>query len=275
MGSSDFVTDDTNTQASFLIKSNDFDRDVSASQKSGKVARGAGSDEELAFDLEPSWLAQLAGEFNQPYMRELSKFLRAQKRQGKEIYPRGPEMFAALNATPFENVRVVILGQDPYHGPGQAHGLSFSVRPSMPLPPSLRNIFKELSADLGVRNGAHGCLTPWAEQGVLLLNSVLSVARGQAASHQGKGWEVFTDAIIQRLDQEREGVVFLLWGSYAQKKGRVIDPQRHCVLKSPHPSPLSAHRGFLGCRHFSLANEYLVSRGQTPIGWQLPDIMEQ
>jgi uracil-DNA glycosylase len=181
-------------------------------------------------------------------------------------------MFAALNATPFEQTRVVILGQDPYHGQGQAHGLSFSVLPQVPLPPSLRNIFKELATDLGVHNGEHGCLTAWAQQGVLLLNSVLSVVQGQAAAHQGKGWEIFTDAIIEKLNHGREGVVFILWGSYAQKKGRVIDQQRHLVLKSPHPSPLSAHRGFFGCRHFSQANAYLASRGDQPINWQLPPI---
>lgn len=224
--------------------------------------------------LSPSWLAQLESEFQQPYMRSLSDFLRAQKREGKVVYPRGTEMFAALNATAFEAARVVILGQDPYHGPGQAHGLSFSVQPQVPLPPSLRNIFKELASDLGVQNGEHGCLTPWAEQGVLLLNSVLSVVRGQAASHRGQGWEQFTDVIIEKLNQGREGVVFLLWGSYAQKKGRVIDKKRHLVLQSPHPSPLSAHRGFFGCRHFSQANDYLRARGQKPINWQLPSVAQ-
>lgn len=224
--------------------------------------------------LSSSWLHQLESEFQQPYMRSLSDFLRAQKREGKVIYPRGSEMFAALNATPFETTRVVILGQDPYHGPDQAHGLSFSVRPKVPLPPSLRNIFKELASDLGVQNGEHGCLTPWAEQGVLLLNSVLSVVRGQAAAHQGKGWEQFTDVIIEKLNQGREGVVFLLWGSYAQKKGRVIDKKRHLVLQSPHPSPLSAHRGFFGCRHFSQTNDYLRARGTQPINWQLPGLSQ-
>jgi uracil-DNA glycosylase len=171
------------------------------------------------------------------------------------VFPPGPQIFAALDATPFERVKVVVLGQDPYHGPGQAHGLSFSVRPEVPVPPSLDNIFKELQRDLGLPRPDHGWLMPWAERGVLLLNAVLTVEQGRAGAHAGKGWEGFTDRIVQTLALEREGLVFLLWGSYAQKKGAVVDPRRHRVLRAPHPSPLSAHRGFMGCGHFSAANE--------------------
>ena len=167
-------------------------------------------------------------------------------------------------------MRVVILGQDPYHGAGQAHGLCFSVRPGVRVPPSLDNIFKEIQRDLGIPRPDHGCLTPWADRGVLLLNSVLTVEDGHAGAHQGKGWEGFTDAAIDALNREREGLVFLLWGSYAQRKGQLIDTSRHCVLNSVHPSPLSAHRGFLGCGHFSAANRYLESRGHAPIDWSLP-----
>ena len=218
--------------------------------------------------LEAGWLAQLQGEFDQPYMQSLREFLRTEKDKGKIIYPRGGEFFAALNSTPIEAVKVVILGQDPYHGPGQAHGLCFSVQEGVAPPPSLVNIFKEISSDLNIPNNfPHGCLSNWAQQGVLLLNSVLSVEQNQAASHQGKGWETFTDKIIEVLSREREGCVFLLWGSYAQKKGSVIDSTRHLVLKAPHPSPLSSYRGFFGCKHFSACNEYLQNRGQTPIDW--------
>jgi uracil-DNA glycosylase len=205
-----------------------------------------------------------------PEMRALGDFLRAEKAAGKRIHPPGPQMFAALEATPFEEVKVVVLGQDPYHGPGQAHGLSFSVPPGVDVPPSLLNIFKEQERDLGIPRPAHGCLLPWAKQGVLLLNAVLSVEAGRAGSHQGKGWEGFTDHVVETLAREREGLVFLLWGSYAQAKGRVIDPRRHRVLKAPHPSPLSAHRGFLGCGHFSAANRWLQGRSQKPIDWRLP-----
>jgi len=167
-------------------------------------------------------------------------------------------------------VKVVILGQDPYHGPGQAHGLCFSVQPGVPVPPSLQNIFAEIESDLGIARPDHGCLTPWAERGVLLLNSVLTVQAGSPGAHQGKGWEGFTDRVVDALNRDREGLVFLLWGSYAQAKGRLIDTGRHCVLKAPHPSPLSAHRGFLGCRHFSKSNQYLEAHGQAPIDWSLP-----
>ena len=220
--------------------------------------------------LEPSWKARIGDYLARPDMQALSVFLRAQKQEGKVVYPPGPEIFAAFDHTPFEAVRVVILGQDPYHGPRQAHGLCFSVRPGVPPPPSLQNIFKEIQRDLGIPAPDHGCLTPWADRGVLLLNAVLTVQQGLAASHQGKGWEGFTDAAIDALNREREGLVFLLWGSYAQKKGQLIDARRHCVLRSVHPSPLSAHRGFLGCGHFSAANRYLESRGMAPIDWSLP-----
>lgn len=222
--------------------------------------------------LEPSWLAVLGAEFEQPYMRELRQFLLTEKQGGKVIYPPGPQIFNALNTTPFDAVKVVILGQDPYHGPGQAHGLSFSVPPGVRIPPSLRNIYREIELDLGLTMPAHGCLQPWAEQGVLLLNATLTVEQAQANSHQGRGWEVFTDRVVQALSAQRSGLVFLLWGSYAQKKGRVIDRSKHCVLESVHPSPLSAHRGFLGCRHFSQTNHYLQQQGLPPVDWSLPDL---
>ncbi|MCB1688389.1 MAG: uracil-DNA glycosylase [Halioglobus sp.] len=224
-----------------------------------------------AIDLEPSWQIPLAGEFEKPYMRELRAFLLAEKQAGKQIFPRGSEFFNAFKHTPLHKVKVVILGQDPYHGEGQAHGLCFSVQPGVPVPPSLQNIYKELHAELGFQVPAHGNLTAWADQGVLLLNSVLSVECARAASHQGRGWEHFTDRVIEVINQQREGVVFLLWGSYAQRKGAIIDATRHCVLKAPHPSPLSAHRGFFGCGHFVAANRYLQGRGEAPIDWRLPE----
>jgi uracil-DNA glycosylase len=217
-----------------------------------------------------SWKKLLLDEFQQPYMQALREFLTEQKRQGRTVYPPGPLIFNALNSTPFDKVKVVILGQDPYHGAGQAHGLCFSVNPGVAVPPSLQNIFKELQADLGIDRSPHGCLSHWAGQGVLLLNAVLTVEAGKAASHEGKGWEAFTDALIERVNDLKENVVFLLWGSYAQRKGSIIDPSRHLVLKAPHPSPLSAHRGFFGCRHFSRANAYLKAHGQQPIDWALP-----
>lgn len=222
--------------------------------------------------LEPTWKTRLAGEFDKAYMNELRDFLKKQVAAKKVIYPRGTEYFAALNLTPFDKVKVVILGQDPYHGPGQAHGLCFSVKPGVVIPPSLVNIYKELKNDLGIEPAKHGYLQSWADQGVLLLNATLSVEAGRAGSHQNKGWEQFTDAIIHRLNEEREGIVFVLWGSYAQKKGAFIDAQKHFVLKGPHPSPLSAHRGFFGCKHFSQINKFLVSRGQQPIDWALPPV---
>lgn len=224
--------------------------------------------------LEPSWKARVGEYLLREDMRALSAFLRERKAAGAVIYPPGPDIFAAFAACPFERTRVVILGQDPYHGPGQAHGLSFSVPPGVDVPPSLANIYKELERDLGLPRPAHGCLLPWARQGVLLLNAVLTVEAGRAGAHQGRGWEGFTDHVVDVLNREREHLVFLLWGSYAQAKGRVIDPRRHRVLKAPHPSPLSAHRGFIGCGHFSAANEYLVRTGQAPIDWAVPPVPE-
>ncbi|MEG3791278.1 uracil-DNA glycosylase [Lysobacter sp. CCNWLW3] len=220
--------------------------------------------------LEPSWKARVGDWFERDDMRALSAFLRERKAAGARIYPPGPQIFAAFDATPFERVKVVVLGQDPYHGPGQAHGLCFSVQPGVTVPPSLENIYKEIHRDLGLPRPDHGYLMAWAHQGVLLLNAVLTVEDGRAGSHQGKGWEGFTDHVVDTLNREREGLVFLLWGSYAQAKGKVIDPRRHRVLKAPHPSPLSAHRGFIGCGHFSAANEYLSRQGQAPIDWSLP-----
>jgi uracil-DNA glycosylase len=222
-------------------------------------------------DLEPGWLKPLQAEFDQPYMKQLRAFLLAEKQAGKCIFPNGKELFSAFNHTPLDKVKVVILGQDPYHGEGQAHGLCFSVKPGVRVPPSLKNIYKELNEELDLPIPVHGHLTHWADQGVLLLNSVLSVESGRAASHQGKGWEAFTDRVIEVINEELEGVVFMLWGSYAQRKGAIIDSARHCVLKAPHPSPLSAHRGFFGCGHFIQANDYLQSRGVVPIDWRLPE----
>ena len=220
--------------------------------------------------LEASWKARVGDYFDRPDMHALSEFLRAELRAGKAIYPPPKRIFAALDATPFEAVKVVILGQDPYHGPGQAHGLCFSVLPGVPVPPSLENIFKEIERDLRIPRPDHGCLIPWARQGVLLLNAVLTVERGLAGSHQGKGWEGFTDAVVDHLNRERENLVFLFWGSYAQAKGKLIDTRRHLVLKAPHPSPLSAHRGFIGCGHFSRTNAWLCEHGLPEIDWRLP-----
>lgn len=220
--------------------------------------------------LEASWKSRIGDYLQRDDMQQLAAFLRQRKAAGARIFPPGPQIFAALDATPFEAVKVVVLGQDPYHGAGQAHGLCFSVMPGVPVPPSLVNIFKELQRDLGIAFPDHGCLLPWAQQGVLLLNAVLTVEEGHAGAHAGKGWEGFTDRIVETLNREREGLVFLLWGSYAQAKGKMIDPSRHRVLKAPHPSPLSAHRGFLGCGHFSAANQFLVRHGQRAIDWQLP-----
>ena len=220
--------------------------------------------------LEASWKARVGDWFAREDMRHLSVFLRQRKAAGVAIYPPGADIFAAFDATPFEAVKIVILGQDPYHGPGQAHGLCFSVRPGVPVPPSLDNIYKELARDVGFVRPGHGCLLPWAREGVLLLNSVLTVESGRAGAHAGKGWEGFTDHVVEVLDREREDLVFLLWGSYAQARGKVIDTRRHRVLRAPHPSPLSAHRGFLGCGHFSAANEFLKRSGQAPVDWSLP-----
>jgi uracil-DNA glycosylase len=221
--------------------------------------------------LHPSWLERVRGEFEQPYMAELKRFLAAQREAGKAIFPNPREWFRALDLTPIDRVRVVILGQDPYHGEGQAHGLCFSVRPGVRPPPSLVNIYKELESDLGIKRPLHGFLEHWAKQGVLLLNSVLTVEMGKAASHRQRGWERFTDRIIREVNAKEEPVVFMLWGSYAQKKAGFVDARRHLVLKAPHPSPLSAHSGFLGCRHFSKANAFLESRGLEPVDWALPE----
>lgn len=226
----------------------------------------------MVLERAPGWQAYLQQEFEQSYMQELKSFLRQEKDLKKVIYPHSDNWFHALEATPLDQVKVVILGQDPYHQPGQAHGLCFSVLPGVKVPPSLVNIYKELQADLGLMPPSHGFLDSWAQQGVLLLNSVLTVEQSNAASHQGKGWERFTDRVISLVNEHCENVVFLLWGSYAQKKGACIDRERHCVLKAPHPSPLSAHRGFLGCQHFSQANHYLQQAGKTAIDWSLPAV---
>ncbi len=221
--------------------------------------------------LEPGWRERLRGEFDQPYMADLKRFLLAERERGRRIFPKGSEWFRALDLTPLERVRVVILGQDPYHGEGQAHGLCFSVQRGVPPPPSLINIFKELKSDLGIEPARHGCLDHWARQGVLLLNSVMTVEMGRAASHRDRGWERFTDAVVAEVNAKPDPVVFLLWGSYAQKKAAFVDEAPHLVLKAPHPSPLSAHSGFFGCRHFSKANAFLASRGLAPIDWALPE----
>jgi uracil-DNA glycosylase len=220
--------------------------------------------------LHDSWKAPLAPQFDSPYMVELKRFLLDQKAQGRRIFPKGGEWFRALDLTPLDKVRVVIQGQDPYHGEGQAHGLCFSVKPGVRTPPSLVNIYKEIESDLGIRPARHGFLEHWADQGVLLLNSVLTVEMGKAASHQGRGWETFTDAIVRLVADKPDPVVFMLWGSYAQRKAGFVDTSRHLVLKAPHPSPLSAHNGFFGCRHFSKANAFLESKGLRPIDWALP-----
>ena len=226
--------------------------------------------------LEDSWQHLLSGEFASDYMADLQDFLAREKAGGKQIFPRDDQYYRALNLTPPDRVRVVILGQDPYHGPGQAHGLCFSVQPGIRPPPSLVNIFKELESDLGLPRPAHGFLEHWAEQGVLLLNSVLTVEMGHAASHRGKGWEQFTDAVMRLIAAKPEPVVFLLWGSYAQKKAGFVQSVeqggRHLVLEASHPSPLSAYNGFFGCRHFSQTNAFLKKNGMVPIDWSLPDI---
>lgn len=227
---------------------------------------------ERSVQLEAGWLDALQDEFGQSYMQDLRGFLQAEKAAGKVIFPPGPLIFNALNSTPLDTVRVVIIGQDPYHGPGQAHGLSFSVPPGVRTPPSLQNIFKEINRDLGLPIPGYGCLQSWAEQGVLLLNAVLTVEQAQAGSHAKRGWERFTSKVIDVINRRCENCVFLLWGSYAQRKGEQIDRAKHHVLTSVHPSPLSAHRGFIGNGHFSAANDYLVSKGLAPIDWSLPDL---
>ncbi len=220
--------------------------------------------------LEQSWREPLAARFAEPFMADLRAFLQAERAAGKAIAPRPSHWFRALDLTPLPTVRVVILGQDPYHGPGQAQGLCFSVPPGVAVPPSLRNIFTELRDDVGFRPPGHGCLESWANAGVLLLNAVLTVELGRPASHAGRGWERFTDAVIQLVADRPEPAVFLLWGRHAQQKARAIAGRHHCVLTAAHPSPLSAHNGFFGCRHFSKANDFLISHGQPPIDWSLP-----
>lgn len=234
--------------------------------------RAAVSHTSVMVKLHESWLGPLKPEFDAPYMAALRDFLVAEREAGKNIFPKGSEWFHALDATPLDQVRVVILGQDPYHGDGQAHGLCFSVRAGVTPPPSLINIYKEMQTDLGLAPPRHGNLEHWAQQGVLLLNAVLTVEAHRAASHQGKGWERFTDAVIRLVNEKTEPVVFILWGSYAQKKAGFVDRTRHLVIASPHPSPLSAHNGFFGSRPFSRANAFLMAQGQRPIDWKLPEI---
>lgn len=219
--------------------------------------------------LENSWKEKLQSEFELIYMQNLKKFLKERLQERAEIFPKGDHYFAALNATKFDQVKVVILGQDPYHGPGQAHGLSFSVPEGVDIPPSLQNIFKELKEDLQLPIPRSGYLQKWADQGVLLLNSVLTVESGKPGSHQGQGWEIFTDKIVSLLNEERQNLVFVLWGAYAQKKGAIINTEKHLVLRSAHPSPLSSYRGFFGSRPFSKINEFLISTQQSPIDWSL------
>ncbi|MFK7970924.1 MAG: uracil-DNA glycosylase [Bacteroidia bacterium] len=221
--------------------------------------------------IEASWKAALKDEFAKSYFQQLRAFLYQEKTNGAQIFPPGKSIFSAFEATSFDKVKVVILGQDPYHGPNQAHGLSFSVLPGVPVPPSLRNMYQELFEDPAVQFiiPQHGHLQAWADQGVLMLNAILTVRAHEAASHQKKGWEQFTDAVIKQLNEQKEGLVFMLWGSYAQKKGAVLDTEKHLVLKAPHPSPLSAYRGFFGCRHFSLTNHYLLQHEKEAINWQV------
>ncbi len=216
--------------------------------------------------IDPSWKSIFAPEFSKPYFQDLSAFVK-EAYLSKTIYPHPSNLFAAFNATPFEAVRVVILGQDPYHGPGQAHGLCFSVQDGVQIPPSLQNMYKELCTDIGGVTPKHGNLQHWANQGVFLLNSTLTVEAHKAGSHQDKGWESFTDAAIQALSDQREGLVFILWGAYAQKKGSIINQKKHCIIQGPHPSPLSAYRGFFGSKPFSQTNAYLLARGHEPISW--------
>lgn len=227
--------------------------------------------ESAAIKLDQDWLNVVGDEFHQPYMTKLKEFLQQEKAAGRIIYPKGAEIFNALNTTPFDQIKVVILGQDPYHGPNQAHGLSFSVRKGVPLPPSLMNIYKEIEQEFNIKMPRTGDLTSWAKQGVLLLNATLTVQQANAGSHQRKGWEEFTDAVIRAVNEKHQHVVYMLWGSYAQKKGAFVDHTHNLVLQAPHPSPLSAHRGFLGCGHFKKANEYLEKHGREPIVWNQLD----
>lgn len=219
--------------------------------------------------LSKSWLSVLGPEFEKPYFADLKKFLVSTIKAGESIYPPGPQIFAAFDQCAFEDTKVIILGQDPYHGPGQAHGLSFSVNPGVKVPPSLKNIYKELQSDLELDIPAHGHLQPWATQGVLLLNATLTVTHQSPASHQGQGWEIFTDQVIRTISDKKEHCVFLLWGNFARSKKELIDTQKHLVLEAAHPSPFSAHNGFFGCRHFSQTNDYLTQQGLAPIDWSL------
>ncbi|WP_316803029.1 uracil-DNA glycosylase [Pedobacter nototheniae] len=225
----------------------------------------------MSASLEPGWLAVLDQEFEKDYMIKLKAFLQDEKQNGKIIYPKGTDIFNALNTTPFDKVKVVILGQDPYHGVGQAHGLSFSVQRGMTVPPSLKNIYKELETDVeGFKTPNHGNLTHWAEQGALLLNATLTVRASEAGSHQNQGWEIFTDEIIKALSQKKEHLIFLLWGKYAQQKASLIDEKKHYILTAAHPSPFSAYNGFFGSKHFSKTNQLLIQNNLKPIDWQLP-----
>ncbi len=219
--------------------------------------------------IEPGWKAQLASEFEQPYFHNIVAYLKTQKAAGKVVYPPGPLIFNAFDLTPFDQVKAVLLGQDPYHGAGQAHGLCFSVQKGIKPPPSLVNIYQELKSDIGFQPPAHGCLEDWAKQGLLMLNASLTVEAGQPMSHSKIGWEQFTDAVIRTLSEKRTGIVFLLWGRFAQQKEVLIDTQKHFVLKAAHPSPFSAHSGFLGCKHFSKTNQLLARQGIPPIDWTL------
>ncbi|MEJ2903281.1 uracil-DNA glycosylase [Pedobacter panaciterrae] len=224
----------------------------------------------MSITLEKSWLKELDAEFEKSYMKDLKTFLQHEKQKGITVYPKGSEVFKALDHTPFDKVKVVILGQDPYHGQGQAHGLSFSVQKGVTVPPSLKNIYKELVTDIeGFSTPSHGNLTKWADEGVLLLNATLTVRAHEAGSHQGKGWEIFTDKIISQLSEHRKGLVFLLWGRYAQNKSTLIDQTKHTILTAAHPSPFSAYNGFFGCRHFSKANAILEKQGLSAIDWQI------
>lgn len=229
------------------------------------------SDPAANVKIDASWKEVLRNEFGKAYFLQLKQFLVQEKQSGQRIFPPGKEIFNAFDTTPFDKVKVVIIGQDPYHGPGQAHGLCFSVKPDVPTPPSLVNIYKELTDDpqVNFQIPNHGYLQQWAEQGILLLNATLTVRAHQAGSHQNKGWEQFTDAAIHAVNEQKEGIVFMLWGSYAQRKGNFINAQKHLVLRSPHPSPLSAYRGFFGNRHFSQCNQFLREKGQTEIDWQV------
>jgi uracil-DNA glycosylase len=224
----------------------------------------------MAVEIESSWLQILHDEFEKPYMLQLKQFLKQEKEAGHKVYPKGGDIFNAFNHTPFTNVKAVILGQDPYHGANQAMGLSFAVHKGIPVPRSLANIYKELKTDIpGFETPNHGDLTKWADQGVLLLNATLTVQAGQAGSHQKKGWETFTDTVIRKISEEKEGIVFLLWGRFAQAKAELIDQTKHHILKAAHPSPFSAESGFFGCHHFSKTNELLKEQGNKEIDWQI------